>query len=457
MKHELKRLVRKFWHEFVGIISYETDNNLIDKIINAIHTKYAVVAISHSNYLENSAGVEKAMLNEQMCLFENGVSYLNIISCYGSKVLGLCINKTFIGWFHNEHITPLLSALEESGLVFLRTLIHHTLFHSNDNILSIVKQLNKKTYFYLHDLLTVCPNYILMYNDTRYCHLPKLDSELCSSCHYGAKRTAHVNRYNELFSSYAFEFIAPSHVVADTFNVFFNNSAVRVVPHLIERGVYHKPFINPKIRVAFLGHPTQHKGFLEFSKLVERYKETYDFFLLGSSCPIANVIHVPVSIHDKRTMIDFLREYNIDIAFIYSIWPETYCYTYFESLAAGCFVVTSKDSGNVNVMVNKRKNGIAFDTTDDMLTFFANESRVRASVDPNPTAPLELLPNNEISMEIIRDVSSDSQLLNRERFFNNAEIRKLNSILYKQRRMVKREILIALLRKTVKKACRKIN
>ncbi len=69
-------------------------------------------------------------------------------------------------------------------------------------------------------------------------------------------------------------------------------------------------------------------------------------------------------------MQDALIAQHIDLAFIWSVWPETYCLTAHEALAAGVPVLTCVQSGNVAQMVAERDCGLVFEDEADMLAAF---------------------------------------------------------------------------------------
>ena len=73
-------------------------------------------------------------------------------------------------------------------------------------------------------------------------------------------------------------------------------------------------------------------------------------------------------------MIDALRSNKIHIAILWSIWPETYAYTYYEAYSANCFIITNNRSGNIFNQVELRNNGIV---VDDLKSFLNNEQELR--------------------------------------------------------------------------------
>ena len=76
-----------------------------------------------------------------------------------------------------------------------------------------------------------------------------------------------------------------------------------------------------------------------------------------------------------------LRNNNIDIAFLWSICPETYCYTYYEAIEAGCFVFTNCHSGNIHDEVMKYSNGISFSSISKCIDYLKNYKLTKETLD----------------------------------------------------------------------------
>ena len=80
----------------------------------------------------------------------------------------------------------------------------------------------------------------------------------------------------------------------------------------------------------------------------------------------------------KEAMIKALRKNKIHIVVLFSCCPETYSYTYHEATAAGCYIVTNDESGNIAYMVDKNGNGIVLkNSTESLYQFLKNEEKVR--------------------------------------------------------------------------------
>ena len=60
-------------------------------------------------------------------------------------------------------------------------------------------------------------------------------------------------------------------------------------------------------------------------------------------------------------------EEKIDLVLLWSIMPETFSYTLYESMAAGCFVITHKNSGNIAITIKQNNKGEIIDNEADLI------------------------------------------------------------------------------------------
>ena len=108
----------------------------------------------------------------------------------------------------------------------------------------------------------------------------------------------------------------------------------------------------------------------------QRRNPALEFHMLsaGESNELAGVRHTPVfvSAEAPTAMQDALIAQHIDLAFIWSVWPETYCLTAHEAVAAGVPVLTCAQSGNVAQLVAQQDCGLVFEDEADMLAAFAS-------------------------------------------------------------------------------------
>jgi len=70
-------------------------------------------------------------------------------------------------------------------------------------------------------------------------------------------------------------------------------------------------------------------------------------------------------------MAETLRDHNIDVAFLWSICPETFSFTLYESLSAGCTILTNQNSGNIQAYVREHpETGIVLDGKNSLMELF---------------------------------------------------------------------------------------
>jgi hypothetical protein len=106
-------------------------------------------------------------------------------------------------------------------------------------------------------------------------------------------------------------------------------------------------------------------------------------------------VHDPVRVapNKRGAMIEAAIRHRIDVAVVWSLWPETFCFTVHEALAAGAYVLARRDAGNVwpAVEANAPWQGRAVDDetslfqlfeSGDILTLVARARRVRGTLTP---------------------------------------------------------------------------
>ena len=70
-------------------------------------------------------------------------------------------------------------------------------------------------------------------------------------------------------------------------------------------------------------------------------------------------------------MVETLRNHNIDVAFLWSICPETFSFTLYESLSAGCAILTNRNSGNIQAYVREHpETGVVLDDEKALMKLF---------------------------------------------------------------------------------------
>ena len=346
-------------------------------------TPRLVVSLSHDDYRTITGGVQHCIQLEQQAVQAAGAVYLNLNPVpplpalspetdLDSLLFNVICNGDLLGVASARVCLDALAALQKrTGTIDL--VVHTLLGHS----LGFVRLLGESVVtgqciYWVHDYQWICPGYNLLRNGVQYCGAPEAGSMACSICVYGEERNRQIPRMQDLFKALDFTVMVPSEFAADLWR---RKSGLRhhglvVLPHtrFVENG---DPVSAPAsgdsvLRVAFPGNPRFHKGWPVFMKLVNanRNNPALEFHMLSvqESNELAGVRHTPVHVSADypAAMQDALTSLRIDLAFIWSVWPETYCITAHEAVAAGVPVLTCEQSGNVAQMVSECDCGLVF-------------------------------------------------------------------------------------------------
>jgi hypothetical protein len=213
----------------------------------------------------------------------------------------------------------------------------------------------------------------------------------------------------ELFKE-RISFVAPSEVAKDVWSMVYPEYAekVMVIYHQKMVGEYqrNKEAKDDKqpLNVAFVGYQRPLKGWDIWYDAVTRIHKNvnYKFYQFGSvSTHLDYIEEVEVDFgKDLNSMINGLRENKIDVAVLWSLWPETYSYTFYEAMAANAFVLTNCKSGNIAYQVKKFGNGVVADSIFDLERILSDEQGLREKVTQfkiqKNNGPLELKENDEL-------------------------------------------------------------
>lgn len=257
----------------------------------------------------------------------------------------------------------------------VRGMVIHSLYYSHGTMKTILDGITVETriLYYIHDYSCLCAHRFL-YKNRKLC-IGADGNMTCDICNENEERKRLLKFHQTVFRKYKVLMVAPSADTRERVESFYNDIEIVEMPHLIYEKSALKRCVNTPIRIAYIGTAIWHKGWEQFTRLVDRLHQKYDFYCLGD-CPedmkIQKVTYVSVGLTSADhvpTMTEALLQYNIDIAYIGSVWPETYSYTYYEAYEAGCMVLTNTQSGNVCCQVKENQNGIAFSSEDEMIAW----------------------------------------------------------------------------------------
>lgn len=398
------------------------------RISENLKNRNYVLAVSHANYLVALGGTEKVLHEEQVELEKRNISYIQVYPCdsydncvekkHSDQLVGVNVDSVPVGNFTIVQLGLILQLLNLSRTTNAAAIhIHHLMGLSILGIKCLINTIQaQKLRFFLHDYYTICPQFNLLKDDKIYCGGPPVESEECRECIWGEKRKAQFSMFKAVFKSVKADFVIPSEIAATIWSRSFPEHAnhLRVVPHQIPREIggngperlerLNDPGYRPKI--AYVGYEGVNKGCYTWWNITseQTVKKQYELFHLGAaSVDIPGVTTVPVSFLDEGpdAMVKALDKHQIDIAFLWSIWPETYSFTLYEALASGCLVVTNSLSGNIAEQVKGGSRGIVFNDEAEMLKFLNDLPRVKEAIRRNlrENSPHELEFNPQLAVE----------------------------------------------------------
>lgn len=336
-----------------------------------------VVALSHDDYEHNFGGVQNVIREEREELERAHCAYLHL--CPAAPVPSLAEDRPD-GRFRwqarlgGERLgvveeAAIMAALDAVGRATTPVVlvVHHLMGTAPEAVARLARATAGPTIVWIHDFFTLCSSYNLLRNDVRFCNAPPEDSAGCNICVYGSKRPLHRARMHAFFQAVRPIVLAPS---AGALNFWrqegslpYSDGFVQPLARLVGAREASIPFGSDpgrEIRIAHLGQPVVTKGWAVFEDLARRFggRSGYVFYELGIGDPRTagqGVRRVPVRVsrRDPRAMINAIAEHRIDAVVIWSIWPETFCFTAYETLAGGAFLIARAAAGNVpNVLLS---------------------------------------------------------------------------------------------------------
>lgn len=372
---------------FHAIRADQIDERLFDKealLSDKEREGGVVLTVSRSNFATLLNGTAK-LIREQMEVF-NGRGKTHLHLYWGvyhiKKFHGIFVTAVKNG--SRIGIYPLADIFEALSHVEL-CIIHNLTGMDLETAAQMVDRVpgRANVFYYVHDFSCICGSIKLMHNDETFCQAYAHNWEPCRSCKFAESRKTVHAFHERFFRNERIQLIAPSEnaksIICKAFAI--DPSRIRVIPH--QRYVLSAPFVkrrrDGRIKIAYVGYKHRHKGWDVFKRVCKTFGSQYDFYCFGESDDrVEGIRYVPVSFiaDGERAMTEKLVEYGIDFAFLWSTWPETYSYTYFESFAAGCFVITNRLSGNIADQVIANQNGIVLQDEEELMQLLKEDDRL---------------------------------------------------------------------------------
>lgn len=355
-----------------------------------VKNKKYVLSMSFANYQKGISGMAKVILSHEKLFTEHKISYvymylvkktiikdkITVFSMYG-----LIIDGKDCGVYSLSEVLNYFEFMKRKGHILIDVHIHHAIWFDYKHLDQILIATNKvPVKYFIHDYFLLCTNYTLLKNDTIYCGTGCVSKDKCSDCKYLKRSLEKTVKIRNIINNYLerITFIAPSDIAksifVNSYSEFINKTIV--IPHQILIGEYDgnlEKIGDRKLNIGFLGRCVNHKGGKQWKEIVRKNKFKYNFYMFSNDINNDNnVIHINVSYSkdNLNAMVEALRKECIDVVILWSIWPETYSFTFFEAISANCFVITTDSSGNIADMVKKTNLGYICNNMADLIELF---------------------------------------------------------------------------------------
>lgn len=237
-------------------------------------------------------------------------------------------------------------------------------------IIGLKKNFKTEITMLCHDFYPVCPSIYLLNDQQKHCFLPA-NLEECENCYHN-----NTNKMNLEYDSIASwrsiwaEFLSQcDHVITFSENTksyyeqCYPDIHYEVVPHQVD---YIEPVekidkTSDIITIGYIGNMMPSKGseiLIRMAELIEEQGLNARIVVIGPNLSTSTNEHL--LIHGKYSrdeLPDLMKEYQVDIVFIASIWPETFSYTTEEAIKMG-MKVASFDLGAPAERLKKYDKGI---------------------------------------------------------------------------------------------------
>ena len=383
-----------------------------------LNNRKYILSISGGNILTSLGGTEKVILSHQKMFNAVGISYVYIYPV-SKRIAGLelydywgvVIDGKMGGLFGTKQLLSFLSGSESADNLLLKIHIHHLRGIKLSGLSEILDYIHSaEIFFYLHDYYLICDSYTLKNSSDTYCGIGIPSQSKCINCTFWGLHK-HAEERRRFLKKYLnrMTFIAPSECPAEIIgnSIPETKNKIRVIYHQKALGQYkeNRKLVQEKLKIAFCGLPISSKGwedFLHASQIVANKGTDIQFYHLGKKDKVYDyIINYPVGFQNgSKTMTEMLRELEIDCVILWSNWPETYSYVYFECFAANTFILANSLSGNIAKQVLKNGNGLVLEGREELTCILSDSQRLRKMVENykflGRCGPMELVENDEI-------------------------------------------------------------
>ena len=344
---------------FSSVYTFEEFADLIKENFKNLNRVEISVIECEKIVLDHALGGGSNLYIEQFTKHKKSIVIVKIFPINFLKIpLFLCTYDT-----KEEKIFPGLDRLYE----FLKLstskvlIINHLITYPLPETISLLKKIKKQKELFLvfnvHDHFSICPSYNLLNTTFEFCNIPE-DLNRCEECFkqnlfikeaLGVLLKTSISEWRTIFKEF-FEIVdevkcfsqSSKHILLKVYP--FLRDKIVVKPHEVNWVRPVKAIQNfEKLNIGILGNINIAKGAEVVLNLYEYLKEkkvkNVELHIFGKLIIDKLLkedewlkIHGP---YKKEQLSELMERYNINIIFIPSIWPETFCYTAEEGMKMG--------------------------------------------------------------------------------------------------------------------------
>lgn len=295
-------------------------------------------------------------------------SYFENVECEVKYTIANYSMKHF-PFYNSEYKDLLEQIVSDYNISFAH--IHHLIGHYFD-VVDVFKDKDIHYMITLHDFYSQCPLINKLYSNKEYCD-NDCDEAKCNNCLYNVYKTKiDINSWKKEWIRVlenADNIIVPSKATKTEIERCYDISA-KVIEHGIDIVKEDSNLtLNNKNDIAFIGAIGNHKGSKILEKLIVKNCikncKVHLFGIVDSPYKKSNKHFVNHGRYVRDELPKLLKDNNIKLICLLSIWPETYSYTLQEAIACGIPVV-SFDFGAIGERIKKYNLGWTIKLTDDV-------------------------------------------------------------------------------------------
>lgn len=272
--------------------------------------------------------------------------------------------------FHNEEFAQIYRQILTAFAIDL-VHVHHVQGLAFD-VFTVAKEMNLPLLLTLHDYYYICPTIKLLREGSYYCGG---STENCAACLRKQLNYAEQTDYISAWRKHCREALAlcdslitPSAAARDIYTGIYPELAekIQVIGHGMDDlsadgALAGKLEQKTRPRIAFLGGMNEEKGSRIAYELLRQRSSAYEWYIIGGirdpnlyALERSNLHKTDYYVREDICRI--LRENQIDLVCIFSIWPETFCYTLSEAEIAGIPVLAT-DIGALGQRIREEGTG----------------------------------------------------------------------------------------------------